>query len=493
VKHLDPTTSGRQAALGVFWGTVERVATQGISFLVVLILARILGPETYGLVTLAATIALLGQMLLGETFSHALIQHKRVEREHISSLFWILLGGGVLAAMAQILLAGALARAFGVAGLAPILRGLSPLPLFSALQAVPIAMFKRQLDFRTLTGASATGTVLGGIVGVSLAYAGFGPWSLVGNLLVQNAAITIAVWRRSPLRPHSAFSSSALGELWSYGQYTFLVRLAAFAANQSPRILVGYLFGPAALGAFSLGLRVVEILYQLLVMPAVNVAVPVIAKVREDPIRLTRAILTATQLAAMICVPVFVALALVAPVLMPLAFGAKWNASIPIVQIMCLYGIVGTCGLIWNSIIAGLGRPHVTLATTTAAAVIGVSVLLLTARWGLVAASTAFVIRGYLTLPFMPLVIARLTAVPPATQYRVFIPIIIAASIMAFAIEVTLVALHVVLTPLALLSAAATVAVGVYAVALSVVARPALKLGASFFAQLRPRQDPVRP
>jgi O-antigen/teichoic acid export membrane protein len=487
--QLDLPASRRQAILGVFWSAVERAATQGISFIVVLLLARILGPENYGLVTLAATIALLGQMLLGETFSQALIQQKTLEPAHIASLFWTLLGAGVFAAASQVLLAGWFAAFFAQPALAPIVRALAPLLVLSALQAVPMAMFKRALDFRALAAASATGTLLGGVTGVSLAYAGFGPWSLVANLLVQNACTTIAIWRQAQFRPPVLFSLRHLRELWSYGQYTFLVRIAAFAANQSPRLLIGYLFGPAALGAFSLGLRVVEILYQLLSLPAVNVTVPVIAKIREDSNRLARTVLTATQLAAMISAPVFVALALIAPLLVPFAFGAKWTPSIPVIQILCVYGIVGSCALIWGGIIAGLGRPDVTLATTTTAALVSVSVLLLAAPWGLTAASVAFVARGYLTLPFMPLIIARLTGIPAARQYRVFLPIAIAVATMAVCVESVIVALSGVSSPLATIAAASAVAALSYGIALYVVARPVLQLGLSFLAQLRPSKE----
>src|SRR5690349_6139886 len=102
--------TSKQAARGVFWNTIERVATQGISFIVVLLLARLLGPHSYGLVTLAATVALIGQMLLGETFSQALIQEKNLEPAHISSLFWLLAGLGLLAAGLQFAAAPELAQ-----------------------------------------------------------------------------------------------------------------------------------------------------------------------------------------------------------------------------------------------------------------------------------------------------------------------------------------------------------------------------------------------
>jgi PST family polysaccharide transporter len=443
------------------------------------------------LVTLAATVALIGQMLLGETFSQALIQQKSIEPLHISSLFWLLAGLGFLAAAGQFAAAPQIARLFGQPDLTAILRTLSPLLLLAALQAVPAALFKRDLNFRALAAASASGTLLGGIAGVASAFAGFGVWSLVINLLVQNSVVTATIWRRSGFCPALAFSRPHLRALWSYGQYTLLLRIAAFVANQSPRLIVGYLFGPAALGAFSLGLRIIEMLYQLLVMPATNVIVPLIAKIREFPPRLEGAILGATQLVSMVAVPVYIALALTAPILIPLTFGARWTASVPLVQLLSIYGVIASCGLIWQSILGGLGRPDVALKTTMLAAVTSVTVLLLGARWGLTAAAAAFVLRGYITFPFMPLVLAKLTGIPAARQYGVFIPVAVATTVMAGAVSALLTVLAGRLSPPLLLTTVLAAGAAVYVATLLVVARAALQKGLTMLGHLHPRQSPA--
>jgi PST family polysaccharide transporter len=265
--------------------------------------------------------------------------------------------------------------------------------------------------------------------------------------------------------------------------------MAAFTANQAPRILIGYLFGPAALGAFSLGLRIVEMMYQLMGTPAVNVVVSVIAKWREEPERLQRTVLIATQFTAMVTAPVFVALALTSPYLVPLVFGAKWTASVPIIQILCLYGVVVTCGLIWGAIIGGLGRPDVTLLTTSSAAIVSVTVLLIAAPWGLVPAAAAFVVRGYLTLPFMPLIIARLTGIRASAQYAVFGPVVLASAVMAASIELVIFAFGSWLSPLLMTALTLSVGVLAYVLALCLFARPQLRLGVSFLTQLRPSSE----
>jgi PST family polysaccharide transporter len=478
--------SSRQAVHGLFWSVAERVASQGITFAVLLLLARLLGPHAYGLVTLAATVALFGQMLLGETFSQALIQEKTIEPEHSSSVFWLLAGLGAAAMIAQFTAANWFATLFSQSDVAPILRALSPLLLLSALQAVPTALLRRELNFRAAFAATALGTVLGGGVAVAMALNGFGVWSLVANLLIQNCVSVVTIWRRSGFRPSLIFSQPHLGALWSYGRYTLLLRIAAFAANQSPRLIVGYLFGPAILGAFSLGLRIIEMIYQLLVLPASNVIVPLIARIRENPQRLESAILGATHMTAVLAAGVYITLTVTAPLAIPLLFGAHWQASVPLVQILCFYGVIVSCGQIWQSVLGGLGRPDIALRATSAAAVANVGALLLFTHWGPVAAAGAFVFRGYITLPFMPLIIARLTHVPAGRQYAVFLPIAAAAVLMAVMEQTVMTGLaHRLSAPL-LLTAVLGAGALAYGAALYALDRPALQKGLSILKHLQP-------
>jgi O-antigen/teichoic acid export membrane protein len=269
------------------------------------------------------------------------------------------------------------------------------------------------------------------------------------------------------------------------------LRIAAFVANQSPRLIVGYLFGPAVLGSFSLGLRIVEVLYQLLIIPAANVIVPVIARIRENPHRVEAAILGATHMTAVFAAAVYGTLATTAPIAIPLIFGERWAASVHLVQILCFYGVIASCGLIWQSILGGLGRPDIALKATVAAAAANVGALLLSAHWGPTAAAGAFVFRGYVTLPFMPLVIARLTGVPAARQYGVFLPIAIAACVMVATQQTAMtLLLHRAAAPLLL---AIIVAAGViaYGGALYLLDKRALQKGFSALRHLQPQQASV--
>jgi O-antigen/teichoic acid export membrane protein len=311
-------------------------------------------------------------------------------------------------------------------------------------------------------------------------------WSLVANLLAQNTIITAVIWRRSKFRPLLRYSHAHFRQLWAYGQFTFLLRIAAFTANQGPRLVIGYLFGPAELGAFSLGLRIIEIMYQLLALPAANVAVPLVAKLRDDPGRLSRAILGSTQLAAMISAPAFIGLALIAPLAVPVIFGAQWARSVEIVQLLSLYGVLGASNMIWGSIISGLGRQAVNLGITSLAAALSIVLLFVTARWGLLGSCLVFVVRGYVILPLYPISIRRRTGIGVGAQFAVLMPVALACAVMALAVEIMLRVVGDGIAPLRLILMALGVGGLAYGLSLCLFARSALRLGASVLADLRP-------
>jgi PST family polysaccharide transporter len=484
----------RQATLGFFWGLAERIAVQGGSFLVILVLARILGPADFGLVTLAATIVLFGQTLIGETFSDALIQIPTVDPLHRATVFTLLFSVAIFFILVLLASANLLAAWFAQPQLAPVVRALTPLFLITAVQAVPQVEFRRALNFRSLAIASSGGTVIGGITGIAMALSGYGVWSLVANVMVQNvtSCITLLVLSRS--LPALGFRESHFREVWFFGRSTFLLRLVAFTSNQGPRILVGYLFGTAALGAFGLGVRLTDILIQFLSQPAANVVLPVVARLRKETGRLQNVITTATELSAMSAAPTFVFLAVSVPYLVPLVFGAKWQNSISIIQILSILGVCGATGLIWVNIIRGLGRPDISLRITAAGAATTIIFLLLFAPLGFHVASAVYVVRGYGTLIACPLILSRLTGLSAVRQYLAIGRILLAAMIMGAAVEAEFFLLGSTLSPRELLLTAVPLAALTYAGTLFLLApraiRNALAVSASIVGR---RPEPVTP
>ena len=187
------------------WSTLESVAGQGLSFLVFLLLARILAPADFGVVAIANVYVLVAQFFIFQGLGQAIIQFDDLDDEHLDTVFWINLGVGVFFLVLTLLAAGVVQHWFAVPSLAAILRGLSPIFILAALSDVQNNLLTRRLQFRALALRTLSSYFAGGITGVVLALSGAGAWSLVGQQVVLWAVNLVALWGASDWRPRWRF------------------------------------------------------------------------------------------------------------------------------------------------------------------------------------------------------------------------------------------------------------------------------------------------
>jgi PST family polysaccharide transporter len=188
----------------------------------------------------------------------------------------------------------------------------------------------------------------------------------------------------------------------------------------------------------------------------------------------------------MVAVPAFLMVALVAPVAVPLLFGTRWAQSVPIVQILALASAFGANGMVYLGVLTGLGRPDLNLMMTTIAAIASVILLVVTAPFGIVAATAAFVLRSLGSAPIVMRLIGRITGIRPRNLYGVYRPVLAAVIPMAILVGAVVHWGRAYLSPPALLFVAVVTGVAAYGAGLSLFGRPALKLGISTVADLRP-------
>jgi O-antigen/teichoic acid export membrane protein len=178
-----PSNLRQQAVKGVFWSALESWGRQAISFGVFFLLARLLGPGTFGLVALSSVFLAFLQVFLDQGFSQAIVQRQNLEPEHLDTAFWTNLGVSILLATTSIACAGLVSDLFKEPQITSIIRCSSLGLLLSAFSSVQDAILQRKLAFKALATRSLVGVVIGGVVGVSMAFMGFGVWSLVGQQL----------------------------------------------------------------------------------------------------------------------------------------------------------------------------------------------------------------------------------------------------------------------------------------------------------------------
>lgn len=473
------------------WSAVGTWLREGMNFVVFGLLARLLGPEAYGLVAMAMVVAALAQISLVDGIGTVLVQRRDLEPGHVDSVFWLLIGIGGAIALAMWLLAAPLARVYGEPAVAPLMHLLSALPLLYALAGVQVAQLKRELLFGALALRGILAALAGGAVGVGLALQGYGVWSLAWMFLAQWTVQVLVLWTASPWRPGLAASRRHLADIAAYCTHTVSTRGVQYAEQQIPRLVIGATLGPAAVGLFTMGWRLLEMLSVLLLMPINQVALPLFSRVQDQRERLERALASLVQLSALLAFPAYLGLAAVAPDLVPVLFGERWAAAVPVVQIMALMGLQWALTYGLGALMAGTGETRWRLWLNLVNLAALAPVLLLSLPHGTTAVAAAMVLRGLLLLPLNLHVLRRQLKVRLRPLLSGIWPIALASLVMLVAV---LGWRHLTAAEPAPLRLAGAVLVGAlaYGLALLLLARPMLLSFAGIALAGRRSDRPLR-
>lgn len=398
----------QEAIKGVTWSAAQKWGVRIISFCVMLILARLVLPESFGLVAYATVFTAFAQIFVDQGFSDAIVQFPDLKREHLDTAFWVSVLTGTILTIASIAASSLIANIFDEPQLGPIVRWLSPIFILSALSSVQQSLLRRKLAFKSLTTRSLIATISSGIVAVIMAFLGFGVWSLVAKLIVEGAVSVIALWQVSDWRPNFRLSRKHLKELFSFGINIVGGNFVDFLSVHSDDFLIGYYLGPIALGYYTLAYNLLIVMTDLLVSVPNAVAFPVFSKIQKDPVRLKSTFYEVTQLQSIIAFPIFLGVIIVAPEAVRVLYSDKWASSIPVVQILMFIGIVRSASYFYSSIFRSAGKPSWRFGIYSLTAALNVVGFLIVVRMGIIAVAVSYVVVSYLLMPLYFLMIRKL-------------------------------------------------------------------------------------
>lgn len=427
---------GKKAAKGVFWSVIEGWGSQAISLGIFFLLARLLSPEAFGLLAMANVFWAFMTVFLDQGFAQALIQCRELEPEHLDTAFWTNLAIGIVLAGVSLSSAGLIANGFGQPQLTPILQCFSTLFVITALSNVQKALLEREFAFKAIATRSLLGLLSGGAVGITLALSGYGVWSLVWQRITQEVVGSLVLWRASHWRPRFKFSKSHFNQLFSFGISLLALNFIGFFNKRGNDLLIGYYLGPVLLGYYAIAHRVLETLMQLLVKTTSQVALPTFSRLQEDLPQFRKVFYTATQLTSLVAFPVFLGLAVLAPEVIALLFGDKWEASVPIIQILALAGIVQSVSFFKGHILMAMGKPSWRLWQSLLSVTLNIIGFMVAFKWGLAAVAAAYVIRRYLVFPIGQWAISLLIHFSWSTYLKQFVTPMVSAATMAAAMVV---------------------------------------------------------
>jgi O-antigen/teichoic acid export membrane protein len=293
------------------------------------------------------------------------------------------------------------------------------------------AIMMRNLDFRRLAYRNIVANVFSGVIGVGMAFAGFGVWALVAQRLSAAVALVVLVWFFSGWSPRRRFEARAVRDLFSFGLNLMFSQLLVQLNARTVEILTGASVGPAAVAFIRAGSRCVDTLSQVTFTPFHQVVLPLQARVAGDvtATRATYAQLSRTS--SIIMFPAFFGLIAVAGPLIRLIFGPSWSPSADAVQIIALSVLPLQFNVLMLSSLAAAGRPRLVLVWSIVQVLVGVSAIIASAHLGWRWMLAANVGRSYALLPIGLFVLYRATGIGPLLVVRSIGPAAMASSLMA--------------------------------------------------------------
>ncbi len=449
----------QQVFIGSIWSLAGTAGQQTVTFILFVMLARLLSPADFGVMAIAAVVidllALVG--CLGQV--QALVQRDSLDETTASTSFWMLQAFGLAMTGAVYFGAPLVAAAFATPTLVPVLQLLAPVCLQQTLSAVPEAWLRRSFGFKWLAARTVAASVIGGVVSVGMALYGFGIYAMVGQRLVIALVLLVMVWWNSPWRPRWLWSTSDALSLARVGSDISLVAFLQIANVRIIDVAVGYLFGPSVLGQLRIAWKLFDFVIAVAVQPIVNVSLSALSRLQNSHAAMASATVRLISVSGAALYPLFFGIAVVAPDVVPALFGDKWDDAIHFIQILSPISVAATVNYFLSSTLTAAGRTRWILWQALGQAVLAVALTLASAPFGVVPVLGANGVRASIVALVNVWLLKLAIGAAPAALSRALLPPLAAALVMT-AVLVAVRPLFVELFDIALLRAVVTALAG---------------------------------
>lgn len=378
----------------LIWRFAERAGAQLVQFIVSIVLARILAPEAYGTIALVTIFITILQVFVDSGLGSALIQKKNADSLDFSTVFYANMLLCVVLYIILFLCAPLIAGFYNDPSLTAITRVLGLTVIISGVKNVQQAYVSRHLIFKKFFFSTLAGTIGAAIIGITMAYNGFGVWALVAQMLFNLSLDTIVLWITVKWRPTLEFSFKRLSSLFSYG-WKLLVSSVINATYQNIRqLIIGKMYSTTDLALFNRGKQFPNIIVENINKSIDSVLFPTLSKEQEDKERLRQMTQKAIKTSTFIIAPMMMGLAFASSNIVRLLLTNKWIECVPYLCIFCITFMFYPLHTANLNAIKARGRSDYFLWLEIVKTVIDVILLLVSLRFGVLAIAASALISS---------------------------------------------------------------------------------------------------
>lgn len=375
---------------GIGWSLVSQVGRQGLAFLIGVILARLLSPHEFGLVAMVTVITNFASIFAELGFSAALVQKKDVTREHLSSVFWLNLGAGLLLTLVFIAGAPLVSAFYSEPLLTPLTMLIATNFFISSLNIVQNTLRTKTLDFRTLSIVEISAVGISGAIAIGMAYAGLGVWSLAAQSVILSTVTAVLLWKLGDWRPSLTFSWEAVRGLLGFSLSLFGTKLLNYWDRNIDYLLIGRFLGTNPLGIYHRAYDVMLVPLGGVSRVLSRVMFPSFSVIQEDKRRVKGVFLGMTRTIALITFPMMLGLFATTEPFVLTIFGPKWGEMIPVLRLFSLMGMMQSIGTLNGNLYLSQGRADVQFRVGLVLKLIPILGIVVGLRWGVIGVAIGY-------------------------------------------------------------------------------------------------------
>ncbi|QUA54038.1 lipopolysaccharide biosynthesis protein [Aristaeella lactis] len=374
----------KKLASNFLWRLMERMGAQGVTLIVSLVLARLLEPSVYGIVAYVLVFTTILQVFVDSGLGTALIQKKNADDLDFSSVFYFNII--ICFSLYALLFLGApyISLFYGIDELTPIVRVLGLSLLISGIKCVQQAYVSRYLLFKKFFYATLAGTVGAAIIGITMAYMGFGVWAIVAQNLFNQTIDTIILWITVKWRPKKCFSMRRLKGLFSYGWKLLVARLLSTVYTEIRQLLIGKVYTAADLAFYNRSYEIPAKIVPNIITSINSVLLPTLSKEQDNLSTIKSIARRANKVANFVIWPFLVGLAVCGKALVEVLLTEKWLPCVPYLFIFCADYALWPTIYVYNNVINSIGRSDIYLKLQFIQKGIGMILLFLSIRYGVI-------------------------------------------------------------------------------------------------------------
>lgn len=427
-----------QTLRGIWWSTIERFAVQTVSFILGLIIARLLSPSDYGVIAMLAVFIAISQTFVDSGFSTALVRKIDRSESDNSTVFYFNIVVGLAVYVVMFFAAPFIAEFYQTPLLTPVTRVVSVTLIFSSFCVVQQALLTAKMDFKSQAKISLLSAIISGGVGIALAYYGYGVWALVVQTVVASLLRMVLLWVFSRWRPRAPFSKSSFRELFSFGSKLLASGLLDTLYNNAYTIVIGKLFSAASLGLYSRANQFAQFPSSNITGIIQRVTFPVLSSIQNEDERLRINYRKLIRMSGFIIFPLMIGLAAVANPLIEILLTEKWVGAVIYLQIICFAMMWFPIHAINLNLLQVKGRSDLFLRVEIIKKIIGISILCITIPMGLLAMCYGRVVSSLLALIINTYYTGKLINVGFVIQMCDLLPSLIKSLIMGLLVWVVI-------------------------------------------------------